>query len=516
MSNGDGLPKGWATTSLGELTAEMCLGKMLDKNKNRGTLQPYLRNINVRWFGFDLTNMKEMRFEPGEEARFGLQSGDLVICEGGEPGRAAVWKGETTDARIQKALHRVRFQADSYDPSFALYYLFYGTITNRFARHYTGTTIKHLTGKALRQVPFPVPPANEQRRIVAKLEELLSDLDAGVAALQRVRANLKRYRASVLKSAGEGRLTEAWRSQNPPQEPASELLARILHQRRARWEQQQLAAYKAKGKTPPKGWRSKYREPVEPDTAGLPELPQGWCWASLAQVAVFQNGRAFPSKHYSDDGVRLLRPGNLSMDGSVKWTEKNTRRMPEVWAEDYPGYLVYSGELVMNLTAQSLADEFLGRTCMTAPDDYCLLNQRLARISPIEGLDARFTLYLLKSAIFRRFVNGLNTGSLIQHMFTSQLDEFVFPLPPVSEQKAIVSECDERLSIVDRITDQMKTNAQRAPRLRQSILKRAFEGKLVPQDPADEPAERLLRKIQAEKPERKAKKARKSKVASRK
>ena len=184
MNNGE-YP--WPTLPLGRLAAQMCLGKMLDKQKNRGTLQSYLRNVNVRWFAFDLSDMKEMRFEADEEARFALQSGDLVICEGGEPGRAAVWKGQAERPKIQKALHRVRFRPDEYDAMFAMYYLFFGTLTNRFARHYTGTTIKHLTGKALSQVEFPVPPLNEQHRIVAKIEELFSDLDAGVAALERAK-----------------------------------------------------------------------------------------------------------------------------------------------------------------------------------------------------------------------------------------------------------------------------------------------------------------------------------------
>ena len=201
----------WPTLPLGSLATEMCLGKMLDKQKNRGTLQPYLRNVNVRWFTFDLSDLKEMRFEEGEGTRFDLQNGDLVICEGGEPGRAAVWKGQTENAKIQKALHRVRFQPNEYDPTFAMYFIYFGTITDRFARYYTGTTIKHLTGAALSQVQFPIPPLAEQKRIVAKIEELFSDLDAGVAALERAKANLKRYRASVLKAAVDGKLTEAWR-----------------------------------------------------------------------------------------------------------------------------------------------------------------------------------------------------------------------------------------------------------------------------------------------------------------
>jgi type I restriction enzyme S subunit len=191
----------------------------------------------------------------------------------------------------------------------------------------------------------------------------------------------------------------------------------------------------------------------------------------------------------------LLRPGNLYVNGTVGWTEKNTRCLPDSWAADFPDYLVGGNELVMNLTAQSLKDEFLGRTCYTAPDERCLLNQRLARITPLPGVHPKYALYILKSAVFRLFVNKLNTGSLIQHMFTSQLDEFVLPLPPTVEQEAIVAEVEQQFSVIAAATDYIDASLKRAGRLRQSILKEAFAGRLVPQDPNDEPAGVLLARI---------------------
>jgi type I restriction enzyme S subunit len=217
--------------------------------------------------------------------------------------------------------------------------------------------------------------------------------------------------------------------------------------------------------------------------------------AGLAQVAFFQNGRPFPSSEYVPTGVKLLRPGNLFADGSVRWTAKNMQCLPETLAQSNPDHVIRANELVMNLTAQSLKDEFLGRTCLTASDERCLLNQRLARIDTVSGIDRRFALFLLKGSRFRRFVDGLNTGSLIQHMFTSQLDEFVFPLPPAAEQVEIVAEVDRRLSVADAAEMQVEHALQRAARLRQAILKRAFEGKLVEQDPTDEPAAALLARI---------------------
>jgi len=168
-----------------------------------------------------------------------------------------------------------------------------------------------------------------------------------------------------------------------------------------------------------------------------------------------------------------------------------------------PDLIVRGSELVMNLTAQSLKDEFLGRICITPKDESCLLNQRLARITPLEGIDPLYGLYLLKSFIFRRFVDGLNKGSLIQHMFTSQLADFCCPLPPLAEQEQIVSEVEQRLSLVSQLEAAVEANLKRAERLRQSILKEAFAGRLVPQDPNDEPASVLLERIRGERDGRK-------------
>jgi type I restriction enzyme S subunit len=380
-----------------------------------------------------------------------------------------------------------------------------GTCTNSFLLYalnstdyrglVNGTTRLKLTQGAMRRILISLPPIAEQYRIVGRLDELFSRLDAAVAALKRVQANLKRYRASVLKAAVEGRLTEAWRAAHPAAETGAELLRRILAERRTAWERAELERYATAGKTPPLLWRDKYREPSAPDTTGLPELPElpeGWCRVGLAQAATFQNGRSFPSEQYTTEGVKLLRPGNLHVSGAVRWSSSNTKLLPESWAGQFPDYIVQSNEMIMNLTAQSLKDDFLGRVCLTGTDERCLLNQRLARITPVPNVHSRFLFYVLQSPPFRRFVDTLNTGSLIQHMFTSQLDGFSFDLPPWDEQKEIVDAIESSLSIAETAATTVELALQRAERLRQSILKRAFEGKLVPQDPTDEPVNQLL------------------------
>jgi len=163
-------PETWKWVRLPDVSS-MCLGKMLDKQKNKGTSCPYLRNVNVRWGRFELSDLLKMKFEDEMDERFLIQPGDLVMCEGGEPGRCAVWK-ETYSIHFQKALHRIRF----YDGLLSQFYqlLFYAYANGGIlAPLFTGTTIKHLTGQALEKVLVPLPPLAEQKRIVARLEELL-------------------------------------------------------------------------------------------------------------------------------------------------------------------------------------------------------------------------------------------------------------------------------------------------------------------------------------------------------
>ena len=159
----------------------------------------------------------------------------------------------------------------------------------------------------LSRFPVPLAPLNEQLRIVAKIEELLSGLDAGVSALNRAKANLKRYRAAVLKAAVEGKLTEEWRAKHPNIEPASKLLVRILAERRQSWEADQIAKFAAAGKEPPKNWKERYVEPTPPDTTGLPELPEGWCWATMPQLGKLDRGR---SRHTASERSASLTAGH--------------------------------------------------------------------------------------------------------------------------------------------------------------------------------------------------------------
>lgn len=196
------LPKGWVGATISDI-ANIKLGKMLDKAKNRGLPKPYLRNINVRWDSFDLSDVLEMRFTEDELDSFGIRDGDLLVCEDGEPGRCAVWKDGPTDLRFQKALMRLR-PYHAIEPTVLAKILRLKAQNGELQGHFTGTTIKHLPQSALASISVHLPPLAEQKRIVAKLDALSAKSARARTELARIETLVSRYKQAVLSKAFSG------------------------------------------------------------------------------------------------------------------------------------------------------------------------------------------------------------------------------------------------------------------------------------------------------------------------
>lgn len=158
----------WERVKLGDVS-DSCLGKMLDQRKNKGTYRPYLANVNVRWGAFDLDNLQEMKFEDDEDERYGIKYGDLIICEGGEPGRCAIWKEQLPNMKIQKALHRLRVNEEM-DYRYVYYWFLLAGKQGALKQYYTGATIMHMPGQKLKEVVIDKPPLDVQRKIGDYLE----------------------------------------------------------------------------------------------------------------------------------------------------------------------------------------------------------------------------------------------------------------------------------------------------------------------------------------------------------
>lgn len=166
---------------------ESCLGKMLDAQKNKGEYQPYLANINVRWGSFDLENLSLMRFEKDEEERYGIKYGDLIMCEGGEPGRCAIWRDELPNMKIQKALHRIRPNTELVDVEYLYYWFLLSGRNDLLRRHFTETTIKHLPGETLKQLVIDLPDMKTQKGI----SSVLRVIDKKITVNEHINDNLE-------------------------------------------------------------------------------------------------------------------------------------------------------------------------------------------------------------------------------------------------------------------------------------------------------------------------------------
>ncbi|MEW6090059.1 MAG: restriction endonuclease subunit S [Pseudomonadota bacterium] len=190
--------------NVGEV-AEHVLGKMLDKTKNKGELRPYLRNINVRWFTIDSENLLTMKVQEYEIERYSVRKGDLLICEGGYPGRAAIWEGDDAIC-FQKALHRVRFAEPIYN-RLLMYYLFLQVSSGALRAEFTGTGIQHLTGQSLSKLSFPMPPVRVAKSAVRRIEEVYRHVQRLNNPQDKKARSLEEFAQSLLRKAFSGQLT---------------------------------------------------------------------------------------------------------------------------------------------------------------------------------------------------------------------------------------------------------------------------------------------------------------------
>ncbi len=355
------------------------------------------------------------------------------------------------------------------------------TAVQRFKYEGRGTTINGVTKRQLRELPVLLPPLPEQHRIVAEIETQFTRLDAAVGALKRAQANLRRYRAGVLKAACEGKLVpteaELARAEGRDYEPADRLLERILTERRARWQ-------------PSKNRRRKYKEPAAPDTSDLPDLPEGWVWSSIGESFEVFVG-ATPRRSRSD-----------YWDGDISWVSssevsftriKSTReRITSDGLKNSSVDIHPEGTVLLGMIGEGKTRGQVSILDIPACNSQ---NSAAIRVSQT-GLPPEYVYYFLwgQYSVTRRIGSGNNQPALNK----SRVQEIPFPLPPLTEQHRIVAEVDRRLSVIQQAEATVEASLTRAGRLRQSILKQAFTGRLVPQDPNDEPASALLERIRAE------------------
>jgi type I restriction enzyme S subunit len=368
----------------------------------------------------------------------------------------------------------------------------------------------------------------QQTRIVAKLEELLSDLDVGVAELKAVQKKLAQYRQSLLKAAVEGALTAEWREKqkavHPDSEPVepieglssahgstssprtdesetgAQLLQRILAERRAHWEAKQLAKFTEQGKTPPKDWQKKYPVPVQPDTTELPELPEGWVWASVEQIAsdepyslaIGPFGSNLKVADYRESGVPLVFVRNIR---SGNYGGTHTKYVTPNKAYELSAHRVDAGDVLITKMGEPPGDADVypyGQPPAIITAD-CIKVRCWAGLLHPDLLKAT-----INSHIGRQQIEPMTQGVAQKKVSLGRFTSLAVPLPPIQEQDELIALLGTATREIAAQEAAVGLSLKQSTAQRQNILRAAFAGQLVPQDPNDEPANVLLERIRAE------------------
>ena len=396
-----------------------------------------------------------------------LKPDDIILSIVGTIGKVALVSPDLDGGNITQSSVRIRVRSDVASSRYIAWALRSPVLTRQFDQHRLGTAVPRLNVAHVRSLRVPIPPLNEQQQIVAEVEKQFTRLEAGVAGLRRVQANLKRYRAAVLKAACEGKLVlteaELAREEGRTYETGAELLERMLAERRKKWS-----------------GKGKYKEPEKPDTPNLPELPEGWGWISPEQISsedrysfsIGPFGSNLKVSDYSSDGVPLVFVRNIR---SKTFHGADTVYVSEEKARELVAHQISAGDLLVTKMGDPPGD-----ACIypySSPDAIITADCIKLRLTSCISVP-RFFVNAINSQVVKSQILGITKGVAQLKVSLARFGRIALPLPPLAEQQRILAEVEHRLSVVEELEGVVNASLQRAARLRQSILQRAFEGKL--------------------------------------
>jgi type I restriction enzyme S subunit len=483
------LAKGWAWATVGGISRIIHYGYTASSSANQ-TGPKFLRITDIQNNSVDWDAVPYCKIDKSEKGKYLLKEGDLVFARtGATVGKSFLIRGNIPETIFASYLIRIILD-DRIDPVFISNFFQSINYWRQIHKGKIGIGQPNVNAQILSRIAIPLPPLPEQHRIVAKIEELFTKLDAGIEALKKIKSQLKRYRQAVLKYAFEGKLTEEWRKNigaygNPPIEPASVLLERIKEERKK----------EAKGK---------YKELPPLDTSALPELPEGWVWTRIGDISGTIHYGYTASAEDKQVGPKLMRITDIQ-NNSVHWSSVPYCKIDD---SEKGKYLLKDGDLVFARTGATVGKSFLirGKIPETVFASY------LIRIILDENIDRAYVYDFFQSNFYWSQIQKGKLGIGQPNVNAQVLSQLSIPLPSFQEQEKIVEEIESRLSIADGVEKVAEQTLRQSERLRQSILKQAFEGKLVPQDPTDEPAEKLLERIKTERAKRDAEEKGKKRV----
>ncbi len=429
------IPESWEWVTLKHIAISE-LGKTLDKAKNTGELHKYLCSINVYWNKIDLSKVKEARFEPFEHEKYLLQDGDLLICEGGDIGRCAVWELQE-EMYYQNALHRVRFFCNI-NPHFFRILIEYYKARGIIDECSKGVTIKHLVQSALNSIYFPLPPLAEQKRIVTKIEELLPHIEEyGKAESKVSKLNAEfpeQLKKSILQWAIQGKLVP----QNPDDEPASVLLERIRAEKAKLIKEGKIKKDKNESiifRRDNSHYTMLGKNEVCIDNEMPFEIPTSWVWVRLKTVLEKASTGPFGSmlhkSDYVEQGIPLINPADIE---AGKISADKIKKVSAATASRLSSYKLCENDVIIGRRGE------MGRSAVItkeSADWLCGTGCFFVKSRP-ELLSSEYLVFLLSSPYVKEKLQENSVGTTMANLNHGILGDLLIPLPPLNEQQRVL------------------------------------------------------------------------------
>jgi len=472
------LPKGWSLSTLGDVSTKPQYGWTTKANHESGNVK-LLRTTDITSGQINWSTVPYCTKEPDDLTKYLLEPGDIVISRAGSVGVSYL----ITDIfNSVFASYLIRFRPhEQFNKKYVYYYLKSPAYWKAIGKSTLGIAIPNVNATKLAKIKIPIAPENEQSRIVSEIEKQFSRLDEAFENLKRVKANLKKYKASVLKAAVEGKLTEDWRKANPDVEPADKLLERILVERRQKWEELELAKMKAKGKVPQDdNWKKKYKGPDNPEIIDLPLLPDGWIWVNIDQIILLLTDyHANGSYKILKQNVEILGPDNYAIYVRATNLEKNNFKTNLKYVTKKAHMFlkkseVFGNEIIIGKIGNAGKVYFMPKL-----DRPCTLGMNLFMLRFSQITVVRYIYYHLISFFSENEIKSKVKGVGNPSIDKKAVRSLRIALPPIEEQKELLKLVDEKISLISNLEFELIKHLSRAERLRQSILKKAFSGKLV-------------------------------------
>lgn len=407
---------------------QIALGKMLDEKRITGEhLVPYLRNIDVQWDRINVEDLPKMDVGPHEHERYLLRNGDLLVCEGGEVGRAAIWLNDLAECAYQKALHRLRPHDAGQDPRYLFYTLRFAVDRGVFEANGNPNTILHLTGQQFRTYRFPNPPADEQREVAAFLDRETAKIDALVAEQERLIELLQEKRQAVISHA----VTKGLNPDVPMKDSGVEWLGTV---------------------------------------------PTHWSVCSLRSLArdeplSFVDGDWIEAPYITDQGIRLIQTGNI---GVGQYKEQGYRFVSEQTFRDLKCTEVEPGDILICRLAAPV-----GRACRApALDARMITSVDVCILKPSPAVDADFLTYLLSSAEYLGYMEGQCRGGTRDRVSRSFLGRVRVCMPPTAEQREIAAGLNARTAEIDQLRREQQRGIDLLMERRAALITAAVTGQI--------------------------------------